>query len=260
MSVHGGPADWWTQGTDSGRKHVATKGIVQNGLVLNLDAGVSESYPGTGTTWTDLSGNGNNGTLTNGPTYSSANGGSLVFDGSNDYVEITNNSTYQFTNTQPFTINSWVKWNNTTGGHIIFAYALTVGRGYYFSLFNGVNISGVTTNSFNFDYWDGSAFRGILGVNNSIMPNVWIMLTATSATNSVNDMKVYLNGVLVSYSNRGTGSPTSINYSTLPLRIGARGDGSYFNGDIPQVSIYNRALTAQEIQQNFNATRGRYGI
>jgi hypothetical protein len=85
MAVHGGPADWWTEGTDAGRTHIATKGIVQSGLVLNLDAGVSASYPGSGTNWTDLSGNGNNGTLVNGVGYNSANNGSFVFDGVNDY-------------------------------------------------------------------------------------------------------------------------------------------------------------------------------
>ena len=60
--------------------------IVTDGLVLLLDAGNTKSYPGTGTTWTDISRNGNNGTLTNGPTFDSANGGSLVFDGVDDYV------------------------------------------------------------------------------------------------------------------------------------------------------------------------------
>ena len=68
--------------------------LVMNGLVLCLDAGNSKSYPGTGTTWTDLSGNGNNGTLTNGPTYSSANGGSLVFDGTNDYTQTPLSGTF----------------------------------------------------------------------------------------------------------------------------------------------------------------------
>ena len=63
-----------------------------NGLVLALDAANTKSYPGSGTTWTDLSGRGNTGTLTNGPTYSSANGGSIVFDGTNDYVVVNNNA------------------------------------------------------------------------------------------------------------------------------------------------------------------------
>jgi hypothetical protein len=88
MGVFAGIERNWASQTNAGRTHIATKGIVQSGLVLNLDAGVSSSYPGSGTTWTDLSGNGNTGTLTNGPTYNSANGGSLVFDGVDDYVNV----------------------------------------------------------------------------------------------------------------------------------------------------------------------------
>ncbi|NBP55511.1 hypothetical protein EBU71_03030, partial [bacterium] len=83
--------------------------IVTNGLVLNLDAGNSASYPGTGTTWTDLSGNGNNGTLINGPTYSSSNGGSIVFDGTNDSVNIPISSSLQ---SQYFTLDAWFKLNS----------------------------------------------------------------------------------------------------------------------------------------------------
>ena len=77
--------------------------VVTDGLVLCLDAGNVKSYPGSGTTWTDLSGKGNTGTLTNGPTYSSANGGSIVFDGVDDRVSGTS-----FNTGQNFTINAWI--------------------------------------------------------------------------------------------------------------------------------------------------------
>ena len=80
--------------------------VVEDGLVLALDAGNTKSYPGSGTTWTDLSGNGNNGTLTNGPTYSSSNGGSIVFDGVNDFVDISNS----------FQVST-VVWNDNTSSH-----------------------------------------------------------------------------------------------------------------------------------------------
>jgi hypothetical protein len=72
--------------------------IAESGLVLALDAGNLKSYPTTGTTWTDLSGNGNTGTLTNGPTYSSANGGSISFDGTNDYVTIPDSPSWDVNN------------------------------------------------------------------------------------------------------------------------------------------------------------------
>jgi len=229
--------------------------IVTDGLVLCLDAANKRSYPGSGTAWTDLSGNGNNGTLVNGVGFSGDNGGGLVFDGVDDYVEITNNDLYKFSNTQAFSLNLWVRCTATSSSASILAFA-TSARGYYFTL----DIDGLRTNAFFFDYWDGGPFRGIQGNNNSITMNAWAMLTATSASNSVGDMKVYQNGILTSYTNRGSGTPSAINYDTLPMRIGARANSAYFTGNIAQVSIYNRALTPQEIQQNFNATKSRYGI
>ena len=83
--------------------------IVTDGLALCLDAANSKSYPGSGSTWTDLSGNGNNATLTNGPTYSSANGGSIVFDGVNDYVAPTGltNALWQGN----WTVSFWVNFD-----------------------------------------------------------------------------------------------------------------------------------------------------
>jgi len=85
--------------------------VVQDGLVLNLDASKFYSYSRSGTTWTDLSGNGNNGTLVNGPTFSSANGGSIVFDGSNDYMT----SSFTFTANQAMTISGWLYSTATSG-------------------------------------------------------------------------------------------------------------------------------------------------
>jgi len=81
--------------------------ISTSGLVLALDAANTKSYPGSGTTWTDMSGNNNNGTLTNGPTFNSANGGSIVFDGSNDFVTLGNQSVLGFTN-GIFSVEAWV--------------------------------------------------------------------------------------------------------------------------------------------------------
>jgi len=110
MGVYAGIAQWWID-IDPARWYGIASGVVTNGLVLALDAGISRSYSGIGTTWTDLSGNGKNATLINGPTYSSANGGSIVFDGSNDYAEISNASTLGgFTG--DFSIEFWFKGGN----------------------------------------------------------------------------------------------------------------------------------------------------
>jgi len=84
--------------------------IITNGLILCLDAASTKSYPGSGTTWFDRSGNGNNGVLTNGPTFSSTNGGSIVFDGTNDYVQVAGSVTIS-----TGTFIAWVKRNGNQG-------------------------------------------------------------------------------------------------------------------------------------------------
>jgi hypothetical protein len=181
--------------------------------------------------------------------------GTYSFDGTDDYLTITPNTNYQFSNNQPFSIAAWVKCNNTSGVGNILAFS-NGGAGYYLTL----DKSFLRTNSFLFDYYDGSAFRGIQGNNNSITMGSWVYIVATSSSNSVNDMKLYQNGVLTSYTNRGTGTPNSINYTGLNLQIGARGGSGCFQGDIANLTIYNKALTETEIKQNFNALRSKYGI
>ena len=109
MGVYGGPANSWSNITNSNRIDASTKVLEQSGLVLNLDASASTSYPGSGTNWTDLSLNGNNGTLllVGGPTYSSISRGSIVFDGENDNVSIGTNG-FSF-GSSPGTLSAWAK-------------------------------------------------------------------------------------------------------------------------------------------------------
>ena len=209
--------------------------VVDDGLVLYLDAGNDVSYPGSGTTWTDLSGNGNNGTFgasTAAPTYNNANGGSLVFDGTNDYVSLGTPSI----GTGKITVSAWIKI--TTGGiyqHIVDNQSpewhlaiLTDNRPYFF---NGV----VNHNS-----------------TPQLSTGVWYMITGVQGI--TNDL--YINGVLAQ------SIESNVNITTNTLQIGRFFDGPsrYFNGNIAQVSIYNRALSAAEISQNYNALRSRYSI
>ena len=100
--------------------------IVRNGLVLHLDAAQSTSYSGLANPWKDLSSNSRNGTFTNGPSYNSSNGGSIVFDGTNDYVSIANSTGLQFTNSQAYTISSWVYWIQTNYNHISLSCTLVI--------------------------------------------------------------------------------------------------------------------------------------
>jgi hypothetical protein len=230
--------------------------IVTNGLVLCLDAGSKKSYAGTGNVWRDLSGNGNDGTLTNGPTFSSSNGGSLVFDGNLTYGSV---SSAQFqSGNNPFTMECWAKWfgNGTNVQNIIFGYGSDTGPHRVPLLYAGSNIFG-----FSF----GSASGDVLSSN--ILVNTWYHIIATYDLTSC---KIYVNGILqniTSYSSAnvvlngsngtlaGIGSLfSSFGNVSSPSRYGT------FNGNISKISYYNRALTPQEIQQNFNATRGRYNL
>ena len=243
MGAFAGPADWWTDGTNDGRTHIATKGVVQSGLVLNLDTGVSSSYPGSGTTWTDLSGQGNTGTLTNGPTYSSSNGGSLIFDGVDDYI-LTSTINHNI-GTGDFSYTVWFYATSLRAvGATLCAF---IGNGDYSPTF-GFDLNNYS-NQLGF-YWMG--WRGFGSVPSLNQWNYGVM-TRTSGI-----ISGYLNGNIC---------PTTynVNFSmsnsqNVIGRSGVNYAPDVFKGNIAQVSIYNRALTASEIQQNFNALRGRFGL
>ena len=217
--------------------------IVTNGLVLYLDAGQSTSYS-TGTTWTDLSGNGNTGTLMNGPTYSNSNGGSLSFDGSDDYVNISNSSSL---NPSYVSVSCWVKFDVVNINRQLIAKRNTFDQGSYWLYVSSSNQILWDT------YQNNTQNRQTYTFN--FLSNVWYNV---SATYSSSEKIIYVNGNAVS-STSGGNQLTSVSNN---IRIGADTSSlQYFlNGNIAQVSIYNRALTASEIQQNFNALRGRFGV
>ena len=219
-------------------------GTVLSGLVLNLDAAKKESYPKTGTIWTDLSGNGNNGTLTNGPTFDSDNKGSISFDGADDYVNIPSNSTIALTG--DMTVCAWVYLNNLSG------YNAIVGKtngGYPNPYDMYTNPSSGTVSFFR---GDGSSF-GYSISNTGVSPNAWqhvsVTMTSTTATH-------YLNG-------QADGSNTlsaTITDGGGALYVGSRADFvTKMNGRISNLLMYNRGLTASEIAQNYNALKGRFG-
>ncbi len=218
--------------------------VVTDGLVLALDAGNTKSYPGSGTTWSDLSGNGNNGTLTNGPTYNSANGGSIVFDGTNDRVTISIISLGN--GNLPWTCTAWVKTTTSVN---------SLGAGSVLSNSSGGPVySMMGVNNGKIVYWtyQNSAWAQKLGVGKTVNDNIWHFLSWVNYSNYTMDM--YVDGLLdsnVANSTSGNNNPINI--------IGASWSAA-FSANIAQVSIYNKALTAQEIQQNFNALRGRFGI
>ena len=213
--------------------------IVTNGLVLALDAGNTKSYPGSGTTWTDLSGQGNTGTLTNGPTYNSGNGGSIVFDGTNDYVDCGNLSSVQIT------VGTIAAWFNATNGNS--GFNGIIAKQWAWALFVSDNIL------IAYDWGTGLNRSTGITVGNSTWNYAAMTFTETVGSPS-NNAIVYLNGSAVL-----TTTVKHVNHN-VSVQIGEANASQYFTGNIAQVSIYNRALTAAEIAQNFNALRGRYGL
>ena len=217
-----------------------TGGIVTNGIVLNLDAAKMDSYPKSGTTWRDISGNGNNGTLINGPTFNSDNNGSIVFDGSDDVVNCGNSTIVQITQG---TISAWVK---TTSPGSSYRGIITKQGNYGLFANNSILVA--------YD-WGNSADRST-GVN--IADGNWknVCMTFTTNTGSPsNNAIVYLNGASV------LTTTIKLDVNTVQVQLGNGGNANQqINGNIAQASIYNRALSAAEVSQNFNALRGRYGI
>jgi hypothetical protein len=235
--------------------------IVMNGLVLALDAANTKSYPGTGTTWTDLSGRGNTGTLTLGPTYSSANGGSIVFDGVDDYVNL-NNKLDLTLNT--FSYSCWfypTEFNIVSGidGNTIFSrenarhYLAFTSNGYYRIFLRGNLFS---TNG---------AVEGGIGDTSNVLLNTWNNVFVNIDWNT-STFSVYHNSSLIwSLTNALLGT-SFVDTTTQDAVLGSRYNGgggaagSRFKGRMGNFLFYNRVFTAAEIQQNFNALRGRYGI
>jgi len=212
---------------------LANSPIILNGLVLWLDAGVSDSYPAGGTVWIDLAGS-NNGTLVNGPTFSKSNGGSLVFNGVNSFVRVTLPSTTSY---NTFTYNSWIYATNNSGYRTIIDQD-NDNWGLYSS--NGELVS-----------WDPQFGSGYI-----FNLNQWY--NAVMSHTDGGPVLFYVNGSLVY-----TSSNSSTNHTTSYFGIGAGILGptnadEFWSGNISQVSIYNRELTAPEILQNYNATKSRF--
>jgi hypothetical protein len=224
--------------------------IVTDGLVLCLDAGNTKSYVGSGTTWRDLSGRGNTGTLTNGPTYSSDNGGSIVFDGTNDYVNLGNILNI---GTGQFSIECIARVSSLTSVN----YSKVASKGDYLDggwrLYMGKNPS--NNYSLNFQY--GNNTIGDISISiGAIQENTWYHIVV--CRNSNNLLSTYLNGSVGSGSTTTTFNLTTNSYNYF---IGKDGRSlENFKGNVTCYRHYNRALTAAEIQQNFNALRVRFGI
>jgi hypothetical protein len=207
--------------------------IVTDGLILCLNAADTNSYPGSGTTWYDVAKT-NNGTLTNGPTFNSGNGGSIVFDGSNDYVSCGNiMPSSAYTKIVFFKISNLANSNNLISGG-------SSGTHYFYPA------SG--------NYLKTGHFQGAeLTSNTPISANTWYQGAVTFSTSS--GFSMYQNGV-----NVGTDPSTSTFTGGNVVYLGCYDTSYVLSGNIALALIYNRALSASEILQNYNAQKSRFNL
>jgi hypothetical protein len=222
-------------------------GIVTEGLVLNLDAGNTSSYPGNGTDWFDLSTKSNDSTLYNGATFSSDNGGCIVLDGTNDLVDFNVPSSEV---SMPITFDFWINSdvNNPVGIYDTAPGQVNVLRNYPAG---------------HVEWWPSSP-KIALGLSAS----VWYNLTIIYSFNTNRKIQYYKNSVFVSSAIGNTTAafawgqnPVDATISGAPSfgKINSGGDGR-FGGRYAVIKIYNRALSADEIDQNYNAIKSRFGL
>ena len=208
--------------------------IIQNGLILDVDAAVPRSYSGTGLTANGLIG-GIGGTLVNGVGFGTTNNGFFTFDGSNDYINFGNSSTLQQSSG---TLSAWTK-TSAPGG----SYRGIIAKQGAYGLFY------VTGQLWIYDW--GADFGRSTGID--IADNTWKNVVLTYQSGVSNGTFIYLNGVSVL-----TTTITVLNQINN-LFGGAEANASQYAAcQISSFNMYNRALTAQEVLQNYNATKGRY--
>jgi len=219
--------------------------IVTDGLVLCLDAANQRSYPKSGTTWSDLTG-GNNGTLANGPSFGAENGGVISLDGSDDKISISNTDIFSLVANQGFSICIIAK-----------------DIGYLFYIDLGSNLGeqmGFNNTEF---YWSGAG-RGAayaeVEYNTTFSAGTWYHIVCTRDTSG--NPRVYINGVF-----KGTTNPNNANNINSSIDFSSASEfqlgystsyNSYGSTTFSHFSYYNRELTAKEIRQNYEATKGRY--
>ncbi len=253
----GNPFDWQLRSNNAAFNHYTDAktfgfsvrfikdAIPSNGLVFQLDAGNTASYPGTGITWTDLSGNGNNGAFISGVTYSSSNGGTMVFDGSDNNRVQTSLST-AFTD---FTVGIWYKDNGSQ------AYARLMDQDYAGGFWLGRN-AGIANS------WGGGIQEPDMpyGIFLNLPDGQWhFIVSVRSGTTHT----IYGDGVSNKVTNTVSGAPLSNPVIAIGSHTGGIGDmwaSQVLKGSLSQALVYNRALTEAEILQIFNATKAKYGL
>ena len=218
--------------------------IVTDGLVFTYDAGSTRSYPGSGTTVSNIIG-GLTGALQNGVTFNSADGGFWEFDGVDQYISIANANSPQFTANQAFTISYVLKLNSITGGFYAPIMKGSFGASYGHLILTD-DLLVYTDSDSSPEYTFSNVFTNDL--------NEWVFITQTYDGNRI---YLYRNGEFFGQSGTGIG----FTVSTATLYIGSNNSSVYYlDGDIANLKMYNKALSATEVTQNFNAQKSRFGL
>lgn len=225
-----------------------------NSLSFLLDAGNSISYSGTGLTVFNLVSAGIGATLVNGVGFTSANRGYFSFDGSNDFIDLSTN----LNTGSNFSVFAWVYPGNINQRNSIVgnSYPYTSADGWFFA--TATNYLG-NSNTFFISIGADVAYR--IAANESVTLNTWNYIGGT-VTNGGGSILLYRDGNQITSYQGGTQSVNTVTYNTQEMAIGRRvsTNPEVFIGNIALVQIYNRVLTAQEILQNYNALKGRYGL
>jgi len=235
--------------------------IITDGLVLYLDAANTRSYVSGSTTWNDLSRGGNSGTLTNGPTFNNGNGGSIVFDGSDDYIITPTGLTPTLNITSQITLESWFKSTSLAN--------IPHGDGLFCKGLSSDNNSGVyemaltQSGSVNYPFFRIRTTSTLFYNPTNIVINLNQIYHIVCTYNG-SIMRIFINGV---ESGSGLSASGLIQNNTQPLTIGVRyihttvgGLDSFFSGNIYLSKIYNLSLSTTEILQNYNTTKTRFGL
>jgi hypothetical protein len=227
--------------------------IVRDGLILDLDAAKRDSYPGTGTVWRDIAGGVITGSLINGPTFDPNNGGSIVFDGTNDYVNLPYNPNYNFTTISSLTwVKTPIQYTGSAFKAIISKQSdIIFDREFNFYTYSSLN-NGVI-NQLHFSTGKLTSYTGFINVpGGSLSLNTWHQIGFTVGNGFLNYV---LNGQIIqSTSTTGTFNATG----SYDIKVG-RADNNWL-GNISNVLLYNRILSSTEVLQNYNATKGRFGL
>ena len=247
--------DWYNGQTDKMVFNIDYPAIVTDGLIFNMDAGFTPSYPTTGTSWYDLSNNATTGTLTNGPTYDSANNGSIVFDGVDDYVSLGTQTAWNASNA--LTMAAWVKISGIGGSPDIGGIITNQDTSYSFTALDA-SVYGASPSQVKITYGVSHPNPNSEAYASSYEnKNTWLYAVGTRYFDGTNTIvKLYINGTLKQTSSMsGQQASTSNNWS-----LGRYYASRAMIGNIAIVQVYNKELTQTEVTQNYNATKSRFGL